>query len=370
MNRDLEYKIGLAMTQGVTVEVIEALTECGISYEEFFTLGMSELSQRLPGVQSRFQDLYRQEALFRARREIEFIERHHIRALYYEDDDYPVMLREIPDAPVLIYVLGDADLNSHPVMNMVGSRKPTNYGTSFCSKLIDDLAAYFHNLTVVSGLAYGIDTCAHTAALEHNLPTIAVVAHGLDMIYPAANRDLASRIVRSGGAIVSEYPTGTRPFRSNFLERNRIVAGLSELTFVVESEVKGGAMSTANQAFSYSRDVFALPGRINDQMSQGCNHLIMRQKAQIYTNVADLMRYMGWVPEVLKALPKEKNLFPELDGDQALVYEFMRTQSGAVAIDTIHRNVGISMPALMSALTELEFEGILSKLPGARYEKA
>lgn len=365
----LEYKIALAMTQGVTAEVVREMECRGVTPEDFFSLDMGALGDALE-MNIRFQDLNRQETLFRARKEIDFIERHSIRAISILDEEYPLLLREIPDAPVMLYVLGEADLNAQPIMGVVGSRRPSAYGANFCGSLIGDLAPYFSNLTIVSGLAYGIDTCAHTAALENGLPTIAVVAHGLDMVYPAANRDLAAKIVRNGGAIVSEYPTATRPFRGNFLERNRIVAGLSELTFVVESEVKGGAMSTANQAFSYSREVMALPGRITDPMSQGCNHLISRQKAHIFTNVADMMRLMGWVPEVLKSLPKEKNLFPELEGDQAKVYEYLRNASEPVAIDEFHQKLGISMPSLMEALADLEFEGIIVKLPGARYDKA
>lgn len=370
MDSDTVYKIALSMTPGMTAEAVRSLVAQGMSYGEFFTLGMSELQIRLGiGVNGRFQDIDRQEALFRAREEEKFVMRHSIRVLFLFDDDYPPLLREIPDAPVVLYVLGDTDLSAQPVFNVVGTRRCTAYGTSFCDTLISGLAAYYPSAIVVSGLAYGIDAAAHTAALKNGLVTVAVMAHGLDMIYPAPHRDLARRILESGGAIISEYPSGTRPFQKNFLQRNRIVAGLAELTFVVESEIKGGAMSTANQAFSYGREVMALPGRHNDATSAGCNHLVATSKAHIFTSVGDLMNLMGWrIPTLNNARPPQRELFPELQGDMATVYSLLRRSGSPLAIDAIHHATGMPMPSLMAALADLEFEGIVMKLPGARYE--
>jgi len=371
MDTELTYRIAVSMTPGVTADMVRHMETEGVETGMFVTGHMSELGSKL-GETFRIPDSVRTEALFRARREVEFISRHSMRAIYLTDEAYPPLLREIPDAPVLIYVLGEADLNTQPSLNVVGTRKCTTYGISFCERMIGDLAGYIPQAMVVSGLAYGIDAAGHTAALDHGLLTSAVVAHGLDMIYPAPHRDLARRIIASGGAIISEYPTGVKPFRNNFLQRNRIIAGLCEMTFVVESEVRGGAMSTANQAFSYSREVMALPGRSTDIKSSGCNMLIARQKASIFTSVPDMISLMGWkIPALdigLGNLGPDRRLFPELEGDAGIVYQYMRTASAPVSVDEIHMATSLPMPSLMAALSDLEFEGVAVKLPGARYE--
>lgn len=368
---DLTYKIALSFTRGVNASVVRALADHGLTPEQFFTMSMAEILDVL-GESCRFQQAHREEALFRARAELEFISRHSVRTLFLLDEDYPPLLREIPDAPVILYVLGELDTASVPVFSLVGTRRCTSYGVGFCKHFVSEMAAYYPDAVVVSGLAFGIDAAAHVAALESHLTTVAVVAHGLDMIYPAAHRDLARRILDSGGAIITEYPTGTRPLQGRFLERNRIVAGLSELTVVAESEVKGGAMSTANLAFSYSREVVALPGRYNDEKSSGCNVLIERSKAHIYISVPEIVRLMGWAPSALPSSVRivAKPLFPELEGDYAKVYDVMRLRMESMSIDEIHMATRLSMPVLMAVLTELEFDGLIIKLPGARYELA
>lgn len=371
MDSDLLFKVALSMVPHVDASVVRFMDEAGITPEEFFKLEMGELSARL-GISSKFENVVREEAMFKARRELDFIARHSVRPLFLLDGDYPFLLREIPDAPVVIYVLGEADLNAHPVFSLVGTRRCTSYGTGFCQSFISDIAAYLPSAVVVSGLAYGIDAAAHTAALDKGLTTVAVLAHGLDMIYPAAHRDMARRIIASGGALVSEYPVGARPYQGRFLERNRIVAGLAELTVIAESEVKGGAMSTANLAFSYSREVIALPGRVSDATSAGCNTLIARQKAHIFTSVANVMDLMGWKPR-LSGHPVSvdtRPLFPELEGDTAKVFGCLRSAARPLAVDDIHVLTSMPVPALMSALAELEFDGIIVRLPGARYELA
>ena len=370
MEQDRLHKIALSMTPGVNATVVPAMEERSITPSDFFSMSMSELFRAL-GCGSRFEDLARQEALFRARRELDFIDRHSVQALFLTDDNYPHLLREIPDAPVVLYKLGEGNLDASPAFSLVGTRRCTSYGLNFTKSLVADLSAYYPDALVISGLAYGIDAAAHTSALENGVATAAVVAHGLDMIYPAPHRDLARRIIAAGGAIVSEYPSGVRPFQRNFLERNRIVAGLSELTIVAESEVKGGAMSTANQAFSYSREVVALPGRSTDITSSGCNHLIARSKAHIFTSVGDLLSLMQWkIPAIGVAPPAEKPLFPELEGDMARVYNLMISDRRPMQIDELHSGSGLAMPALMTALSDLEFEGVIVRLPGARYELA
>lgn len=366
---DLTWKVAVSMTPGINADVVRAMRDNGVTEQEFIETGMLKLSQRLgAGHYLRFEDTARSEALFRARKEVVFMNKHHIRGVYMLDEDYPPLLMELSDAPVLLYVLGEGSLNPPHALAVVGTRKASAYGLNFTKQLIADLAAYYPDMSVVSGLAYGIDAAGHNAAMEHGLETLAVVAHGLDMVYPAAHRELARRIVHAGGAIVSEYPTGTTPYQRNFLERNRIVAGLCEATFVAESEVRGGAMSTANQAFQNNRDVMALPGRAGDTLSSGCNHLIRSQKAQLITCAADVVQLTGWAPYAMQSAPRQRNLFPELSGPAAQIYSLMRHESAALTIDVLHQRTGISIKDLMPVLTEMEFDGIITRLPGSRYQ--
>lgn len=365
------HKIALSFLPGITADLVRHVAQSGLSLQDFFSLNMPELAASLNMKESSvLQNVVRQEALFKARAELEFITRHSIRYISLLDDDYPLLLREIPDAPVGLFCLGKARLDSVPAVGVVGTRRCTAYGTSFCNSFVSDLAPYFKDALIVSGLAFGIDAAAHKAALDNGLTTVAVLAHGLDMIYPSANRSLAAKILEAGGALISEYPSKTTPYQRNFLQRNRIVAGLCEALVVVESEVRGGAMSTANQAFSYSREVFALPGRVSDVASSGCNALIAKNKANIFISIADFMNVMNWNVPALGAPAPKKSLFPELEGAPAKVYAIILKAGSPLAIDSIHYQSGLSMPELMSALTDLEFEGIVNKLPGARYELA
>lgn len=366
--KELEYRIALSMTKNVTPQLVRCLYECGIDPEEFYSIGMSELRLKLGSKTNiRFPDMDREEALFKAREEVKFVERHGVKVYSLFDENYPLLLREISDPPIILYQLGDADLDKEHFVSIVGTRKPSLYGIDFCKRLVSDLGAYFPDLTVVSGLAYGIDAMAHTEALDKNLVTIGVLAHGLDMIYPSSNRELARRILKNGGALLSQYPSKSTPFAARFLERNRIVAGISPLTIVVESPLKGGAMSTANFAFNYDREVMALPGRISDQLSEGTNHLIRKEKAHLLTSAADIIEMMGWRPLGVRISPKQRNLFPDLDGTAKEICELLKFRSEALTIDTIHTLTQIPMPELMSTLVELEFDGIINRFPGNRF---
>lgn len=365
---ELTYKVGLSMVKGSNRNLILRMEEFGISPKEFFTLDTPALSDSL-GLSSgtRFEKMDRDEALFKARKEIELMERHHIRAYFILDSDYPVRLYQIENAPVILYQLGNTSLDSPHIINLVGTRKPTAYGISFCKTLVTDLSAYFSDLIVVSGLAYGIDAAAHTAALENSVNTVAVVAHGLNMIYPAQHRDLAKKIIASGGSIVTEYPFGSTPYRQRFLERNRIIAALSDVTIVAESDLRGGAMSTANSAFSFSREVAALPGRISDKLSSGCNKLIRKQKAHLITSAADLIEITGWQPLGMNVDVTQRNLFPELEGDTKLIYDTISFSADPMQADRIHHLTLLPMPKLMSLLGEMEFDGLIIRHPGNRF---
>lgn len=369
MDEDLKYKLALALIPGITARMVVDLAEAGITPRDFFTLGLSELGRVVN--EFIFSDDVRVCALDRAGYELDFIHRHKIRTLFITDEDYPRLVAEADDAPVMLFVLGNANLSATPSISLVGTRRCTSYGVNFCKDFVAGISGLLPEASIISGLAYGIDAAAHNAALDNSLQTVAVVAHGLDMIYPAAHRDLARRIIDAGGAIISEYPCGVKPLQRNFLRRNRIVAALSELTVVAESEVRGGAMSTANLAFSYNREVMAVPGRVTDKSSSGCNALIAREKARIYTSVPETIKLMRWHPVVsgTKAvISRQLNLFPELEGDAALIYNHLRAKATSQSIDELHDATGLAMPVLMSTLAELEFDGILNRLPGSRYE--
>jgi DNA processing protein len=359
--------IAFSMTRGATPRILERMDELSMSKAEFFDLPTPDLSRRLSlTARHIIRKEERDAAMARARVEMAFVNKNKIRVLALGNEDYPRRLLQCHDAPLAIYVLGNADLNESKAISLVGSRRATPIGTNFTKKIVGDLAAYGLKFNVVSGLAYGIDAAAHAAAIEYHQPTIAVVAHGLNTIYPSQHRNLAKAIIDNGGAIISEYPNGTRPFRANFLERNRIIAALSDVVIVVESEIKGGAMSTANQAFNYDRDVMAMPGRVTDPMSAGCNLLIRKNKASMVTAAADVAELMDWSPKGVKIDFSQRSLFPELSGDEESIYNLLKTSTDPMSLDDIHARLAIPMPSLLSIIGEMEFDGIVAKIPGNR----
>ena len=363
------YKLATVFLDGLTPEMVVAFPDLGLDAEAFFLLSDSELNALPINHKGADFGMYlREEALARAVREQQFMERHHIRALYVHDEDYPQRLREISSPPKVLFVLGNTDFASEHMVSVVGTRRCTQAGINFCRNFVSELSPLFPDLWIISGLAYGIDSVAHAASIESGRPTAAVLAHGLDTIYPAAHRNLARDILGAGGALISEYPSGVTPYRSRFLERNRIVASMSDATVVVESEIKGGAMSTANTAFSYSREVFAVPGRPDDTMSSGCNLLIRKNKAHILTGVSDFIEDMDWRPAGLKMDPRQRCLFPELEGDLKIVYDCLRFKREPMTPDAIHSATTLPIAKVMAALGEMEFDGIISRIAGNRYE--
>lgn len=366
---DIIYKMAFSfLKRRISADTLREFMARGISPEEFFTLPTKSLVARL-GIrkEQELDKMAREEALARAGNEYTLINPHNIKPLFVLDDDYPSQLAETDDPPLILYKLGEAPLDAEQMIAVVGTRKPSTYGVEFCRRIVDETGDYFSDAVIVSGLAYGIDACAHQKALEKDLTTVAVVAHGLNMIYPAANRGLAKEIIKRGGAILSEYPFGTKPFKPHFLARNRIVAGLSDVTIVVESNIKGGAISTANYAFVYNREVMALPGRSTDDLSSGCNMLIRKNKAHLIENVADLIEATGWQPMNIPVNSRQRNLFPELEGDMLRIYEFLKMNDSPVQADRIAVELGLSVASLVPLLGELEFDGIIMRHPGNRY---
>lgn len=367
--KELTRRVALVYLDKITGEMVRHLEEEEAGIDFLFECRSDvELCRRM-GLASGALSVARcDEALALAAREMDFIERHGIDCLYMFDAEYPVGLIDMVNPPKMLFRLGKTDLNAPHSISMVGTRKCTPYGSSFCARFIEDLHLYFPDLCVISGLAYGVDAACHRAALERGLPTVGVVAHGLDRIYPPAHRDLAREMIASGGAVLTEYPSGTSPFPSRFLERNRIVACMSKGVFVVESELKGGAMSTATTAFSYNHEVFALPGRATDIKSSGCNHLIRTNKASLATCAADVMEHLGWNPAGLKLDYRQRNLFPELDGDVKKIYDAVRCAGKPMTFDDIRQATQLPVSVIMGIVGEMEFDGLLMRLPGNRFE--
>ena len=255
-------------------------------------------------------------------------------------------------------------MNASRIVAIVGTRSNTDYGKSFTEKLVKELAQ--HNVLVVSGLAYGIDAIAHKAAVKHGVPTVGVVGHGLSKIYPAQNAELAKEMIAEGGGILTEFFHDTKPDKHNFPLRNRIVAGVSDATIIVESTTKGGSLITAKLADGYNRDVFAVPGRTTDKTSGGCNHLIKYNKAILLTDSDELLDVMGWKEK--KAKPKkQRELFIELSADEQKIVALLQVRS-ALHIDEINTSSGLSSSAAAAAILNLELQGILQSQPGKMYK--
>jgi DNA processing protein len=319
--------------------------------------------EKIPGIgEANAKAVLTQKVFERVDQEIKFIEKNKITPLFYLDKEYPKRLTHCEDSPVLLYFKGKANLNSEKIISIIGTREATDYGKQLCEKLIADLAPY--NPIIVSGLAYGIDICAHKAAMDNNLTTVCGLGHGLDKIYPAVHRTYAEKMLENGGWL-SDFTSGTTPDRENFPRRNRIVAGMSDATIVVESKIGGGSLITADIANSYNRDVFAFPGRVNDECSVGCNNLIKQNKAALIQSAADIIYIMGWEQKVKNA-PIQKQLFVELKPEEEILVNLLKEKE-SVNVDDICLFAKMPMSKVSSLLLTLEFSGIVKSLPGKRY---
>ncbi len=304
------------------------------------------------------------EVMTRAEEEMMFIEKNGIKPLFYLDKDYPKRLQHCHDSPMMLYYKGNADLNAEKTVGIVGTRNITDYGRYVVEKLIEDLAT--DNVMIISGLAYGVDAAAHRAALKYDLATVGVLGHGMQTIYPAENRKLSTNMIEKGG-ILTEFVSGTQPDRENFPKRNRIVAGMVDCLVVIESALKGGAMITAEIANSYDREVFAMPGRVGDIYSEGCNQLIKTNKANLLVNAADIRYVMRWDVDT-KVVAKQMRLFRDFSEDEKKVMDVF-AENNVVHIDDIIIGTDLSPSKIASILLSLEFDGVLTALPGKRYQK-
>lgn len=363
MNESLKYRIALTLIPNIGHRLAKRLISyCG-SAEAVFKEKKSSL-EKIPGIGSfSAKAVIDQNVFDRAEEEIKFIQKNNIHPVFYLDAEYPRRLTHCDDNPILLYFKGNANLNTEKVISIVGTREATDYGKELCQKLIADLA--IHNVMVMSGLAYGIDICAHKAALDNKLSTICVLAHGLDKIYPGVHSSTAQKMLENGGWL-TDFPSKTVPDRENFPSRNRIVAGISDATIVIESKVGGGSLITADIANSYNRDVFAFPGRIGDECSVGCNNLIKQNKAALIQSAADVIYIMGW--EQVKGVkgPQQKQLFVQLNADEETVVNVLKEKE-AINIDDLCLVCKLPMSKVSSLLLTLEFSGIVKSLPGKMY---
>ena len=297
--------------------------------------------------------------------EIAFIEKYKINSLFITDKNYPQRLLNCYDSPTLLYYRGDADLNASKIVSVIGTRSNTDYGKQVTESLIKELTSL--NVSVVSGLAYGIDAIAHKAALKNNLPTIGVLAHGLDQIYPLQHANLAKEMVKNGGGILTEFRSSTKPDKHNFPIRNRIVAGISDATIVIETGLKGGSIITAELANGYNKDVFAIPGRITDTKSAGCNALIKSNRAALLTEVSDLVSYLGWEEKPKKHLQRpQKELFIELTADEKMVIDILKEKE-SIHIDELNLKSGLTSSEVAAVILNLELQNVIASMPGKLY---
>ena len=309
------------------------------------------------------------DAMKRAEAEVKYMEEHKIRACTLLDDDYPQRLLECADAPLVLYYKGNSDLNQTRIISIVGTRQITNYGRDLCHKFIRELNELCPQVLIVSGLAYGVDICAHRESLANGYETIGVLAHGLDQIYPYHHRDTAAQMVEHGG-LLTEFMTQTNADKANFVRRNRIVAGMSDSTIVIESAAKGGSLITAEIAQSYDRAVFAFPGNVGQPFSEGCNNLIRDNGAGLISSAEDFVKAMGWQYDAVRrqALADgiERQLFPELSPEEQKIVSLLQ-QTNDLQLNIISVKTGIAIHQITAMLFQLEMKGVVKPLAGGMY---
>ena len=360
------------LTALLTLNRIEGLGSIGAKYlyeqlgsaQEIFSR-RDYLKEIIPGIDTHIIDALcgsRYDSFIRE--ELEFIEKHGIRCVTPADTDYPARLLDCNDAPLVLFSLGNVNYNATRTVGIVGTRKATDYGRRMCHTFIKELHELCPDITIVSGLAYGIDIESHKAALEVGFPTLGVLAHGLDMIYPSSHREVAKQMLSDGG-LVTEFMSRTTPLGHNFVKRNRIIAGLCDAVIVVESAAKSGSLITAEIAGSYNRECFAFPGSVGDPYSVGCNELIRDNRAGLITSALDFVNAMNWNEHARNDIPVQKELFLELTDEEEKVYQRIRLKAQGVHISTLMTELNIPYPRLSSILFSLEIKALIKQAPGS-----
>ena len=364
--QELFHLLALQKVDGVgDIMAKKLIAYCG-NAESIFKDKISQLS-KIDGVGDVLIKNLKSKTIFEsAEKELKYIKSNQIKTLFFQDENYPEKLKHCIDGPLLMFSSGDFDINKRKIISIVGTRQVTSYGTEFCKKLIADLAPL--NPIIVSGFAYGVDIVAHQAAMEHNLTTIGVVAHGLNQIYPKVHTKYVAKMEKNGG-FLTEFWSDSNPEKENFVKRNRIVAGMSEATIVIESAEKGGSLITANLANDYNRDVFAVPGRISDKFSQGCNNLIKTQRANLLHSAADLIYILNWEieSEIIKSKTVQKQLFVILDNDEQIIYDYLQ-KNGKQLLDVIALECEFPIFKISGLLLNMELKGVIRPFPGKLFE--
>lgn len=361
---ELQYKIGITLIENVgDINAKKLIAYCG-GAEAVFKEKKSAL-MKIPDIGSVAADsIVNQSVLDRAKEEVDFIEQNNLNTHFFLDDNYPIKLKHCEDGPIMLYSLGNIDFNNQRILSIVGTRNITEYGRDFCNQLIEDLIP--HNPIIVSGLAYGVDITAHKAAIKNGLQTIAGLAHGLDRIYPSLHKKEAEKMKENGG-LITDFISRTNPDRHNFPRRNRIVAGIADATIVIESAKKGGSLITADIANSYSRDVFALPGRVGAEFSEGCNKLIKSNKAHLLESAKDIEYIMRWEANEQLKKNTQKQLFVDLNPEESELVNLLKNK-GKLNIDQIGLEAKMPSSKVSTLLLGLEFSGVIKSLPGKVYE--
>lgn len=362
-DQELFYLLALLKVDGIGDVMAKKLLAHFGNAETIFKTKINQIAA-VDGVGSGLLRNMKDKSVFeKAKKELEFIKMSSVNVSFFQDADYPDRLKHCFDAPVLIFSAGNINLKNRKIISIVGTRQITSYGTEFCRSFIEDLAPL--DPIIVSGFAYGVDIVAHQLAMENNLQTIGVLAHGLNQIYPKTHKKYIAKMEENGG-FITEFWSSSNPDRENFVRRNRIVAGISEATIVIESADRGGSLITANIANDYNRDVFAVPGRTTDVYSKGCNNLIKSQKAHMLTSAADLVYMLNWdIQRKEKAV--QKQLFVELDSDEQKIYDFL-LKNGRELLDTIALSCDFPIYKISGILINMELKGIIRPLPGKLFE--
>lgn len=361
MNDELLYRIALTRTPKVGDILAKNLVgHCGSAYDVFHSKKTELL--KVPGIGETVADeIKRGIALKEAERELHYLDKNEIEAYFYSDKHYPKRLKHFDDAPAMLYFKGNCNLNQARVVSVVGTRKPTERGRAFVEQFVQDLLDF--DVLIVSGLAFGIDVATHKACLSADIPTVGVLGHGLSTIYPHEHGSVAREMANHGG-LLTEHPSSVGPKREHFPMRNRIIAGICDALVVVETDVRGGSMITAHMANEYQKDVFAVPGRLKDPMSRGCNHLIKTHRAALVESAADIAYIMRW--DQARTPGTQGSLFHDLTDDEAGVLRILKS-SESMSLDRLFVETGKSTSVLSAMLLELEFKGLVRALPGKRF---
>ena len=370
MNQETFYAMALTRLTNFNFQQALELYKAAGSAQNLYE-HRNEVGDLIEGCTPRLIDALKDwgDAMKRAEAEAKYMEEHKIRAYTLLDDDYPQRLLECADAPLVLYYIGNADLNQQKIISIVGTRQITNYGKDLCRKFIRELHEMCPQVLIVSGLAYGVDICAHRESLANGYDTTAVLAHGLDQIYPYHHRDTAAKMVEHGG-LLTEFMTQTNADKVNFVRRNRIVAGMADATIVIESAAKGGSLITAEIAQSYDRAVFAVPGNVNQPFSEGCNNLIRDNGAGLISNAEDFVKAMGWQNDAVRrqALAEgiERQLFPELSPEEQKIVSLLQ-QTNDLQLNIISVKTGIAINQITALMFQLEMKGVVKPLAGGMY---